>query len=131
MLDYNGHLFEEKVLGHCTVTFSGHMKWRDAKEFAKQNQPANKARIASLLERKVRFRLGKEVVFYTAVGTPFDYYHGVDGFFEFDGKVVTVDTTLNKEKRHAKADIIIRMSDVRDIDALADKIATTCRRRMS
>lgn len=53
----------------------------------------------------------EQLRFYTAVGSPLDKFHGVDGWFETgDGnnmKMVTIDVTLNPNKSDGyKADII-------------------------
>ncbi len=47
-----------------------------------------------------------EVSFYTAVGTPLDRYHGIDGWFEYRGNIVTIDITTNPNKETYKADIV-------------------------
>ena len=52
------------------------------------------------------------VKFYTAIKTPLDTFHGIDGFIEFkdkDGKKysATFDLTLNSKKQGYKSDIIV------------------------
>ncbi|MBI5369797.1 hypothetical protein HZA85_01205 [Candidatus Uhrbacteria bacterium] len=81
------------------------------------HQPAKP--FASELRLAVADALGLEtdedlerVTFYTAVGTPADVYHGVDGWIEYqtpDGKrlIVTLDVTKNPNKDEWKADVII------------------------
>ncbi len=49
---------------------------------------------------------------FIAIKTPLDYWHGVDFFFEYEGKVVTVDITLKPRKDFYKADILITLNDI-------------------
>ena len=46
--------------------------------------------------------------FYTAINSPLDHYHGVDGWFELavTGQRVTIDLTTNPQKGDYKANII-------------------------
>ncbi len=47
------------------------------------------------------------VQFYTAVGSTLDRHQGIDGWFEYNGDVVTIDITLNPHKGpEKKADIV-------------------------
>ena len=55
-----------------------------------------------------------QLKFYTAIGSPLDFYHGVDGVIEFsveggDALLVTIDVTTNPEKDAYKADIIVQV----------------------
>ena len=67
---------------------------------------------------------GKEIniLFYTAVGSHLDRYHGIDGFFEIneDGRkvIVTMDVTANPNKDSYKADIILSVprDGIDDVD---------------
>lgn len=50
--------------------------------------------------------------FYSAVGTPLDVFHGVDGWIEFHmeggaSRIVTMDVTLDPGKTEHKADVIV------------------------
>ena len=56
---------------------------------------------------------------YGAVNTPFDLFHGVDAFFEYEGRIVTLDLTLNEKKDEYKADFIINPEKT-DLDVAAD-----------
>ncbi|MFZ2523396.1 MAG: hypothetical protein WAW92_03355 [Minisyncoccia bacterium] len=47
-----------------------------------------------------------ELKYYTAVGSPLDVYHGIDAWFEYKGKIVTIDSTLRPDKDEHKADIV-------------------------
>lgn len=105
---YTGHLFEEKVLGACKVRWNrtGFYPYRLCVEATKRCQPkATRPRVISL-ETFISSTLSRPVKFYTAVGTPMDFFHGVDGFFECDGVQVTLDLTLNPHKTSHKADIV-------------------------
>ncbi len=44
---------------------------------------------------------------YTAIGSPFDIFYGVDAFFEYGDAKVTLDITTNPHKTEHKADYII------------------------
>lgn len=44
---------------------------------------------------------------YCSLGTTLDYYHGVDGFFCWNNKIVTFDLTTRDRKIDIKADITI------------------------
>jgi hypothetical protein len=73
------------------------------------------------------------VKFYTAVNTPFDHKHGVDGFLEVEDpktrtlQRVTFDLSLNKRKE-PKADVLVRdlpaPDDVDDGDRYLEDVAS-------
>lgn len=44
---------------------------------------------------------------YPAFGSPLDVFHGVDLFFEYCGKICTVDLTINPNKDNYKANVIV------------------------
>lgn len=78
------------------------------------------------------------VRFFTAVGTPLDYQHGIDGWFEQDGVIVTLDVSM-REKESLKADVLLVASmdedgkihiDERELLAAAKKIGDLLNRRM-
>lgn len=117
-----GHLFEERVLGVCLAKSRGHMQWREAAEAVRKGQPREKKPIAARLENEVGKQLGGRCMLYTAVRSSMDIFHGVDGFFEFQGTVVTVDLTLNPNKDSGKADVIIYPDDIDDLPALVARI---------
>lgn len=52
-----------------------------------------------------------------------DVFHGVDGFFEFHGIVVTIDVTTNPNKDSGKADVIVHPDDLENLSTLAGRIA--------
>ena len=63
-----------------------------------------------------------ELKLYPAVGSAFDIYHGVDMFFELDGKIVTIDLTVNTDKDFYKANVIVTPEMIEDIESLAKEI---------
>ena len=105
------------------ATETGYVKYEPAldlvRKYGKQD-PLNPAKpFSKELRQAVIEELGLEtteemdrVRFYSAVGTPADRFHGVDGWIEYDtpdGRrlVVTVDVTKNPNKESWKADVII------------------------
>ena len=129
---YTGHLFEEEVFGWCLAQPCEYMRWREAVEAVRKNQPRQKPPVATLLEREVSRQVGGRCVFYTAVRSALDKFHGVDGFFELGGRIVTVDLTMNPHKDSSKSDVLIRRGELDDIASLAGRIArefTTQQRR--
>lgn len=129
-LGVTGHLFEIEILGECTAHWNGYLKWNQAKKFAMENQPWSDPTnptcpIAKTFRRDVvkAMNLPKErqehVRFFTAVHTPFDTFHGVDGWMEFEGTVVTIDVTMNPHKDWCKADVLITAKDLGDGDYIS------------
>jgi len=55
-----------------------------------------------------------ELKFYRTNDSPLDTLFGIDAFFEFRGRVLTVDVTANPHKISHKADIIIQARDLTD-----------------
>lgn len=86
------------------------------------------------------------LLYYTAVGTPLDEYHGIDAWIEYkdsEGQVAmaTLDVTLNKEKMAFghKADVLIgEIPDAQKdedgyleiIDSCAEQIANSIQRQL-
>ncbi len=99
-----------------------YFKWKVIQYFLERMQPFDvtdpKPEFAKSVRSMVSDKLGLEdrkMRFYTAVKSPLDYYHQIDGWFEIrDGdkvvKRVTVDVTINPNKKDAaseyKADIV-------------------------
>lgn len=127
MAGMTGHLFEEKVIGTCKARWAGvHMRYREAVEEVRKNQPPLRTPTAAKLVALVSERLGQPVRFCTAIGSCADVLHGVDGFFELQGKpefVVTIDLTLNDNKDACKADLLVTLEDVKNLPALAARVA--------
>jgi hypothetical protein len=128
---YTGHLFEEETLGKCLATHRGHLKWHEAMEVVRKNQPRVKTPVAAALEAGVRKETGVPVVFYTAVRSTLDRKHSVDAFFEFRGVVVTIDLTMNDDKDVCKADLLVAKEEIDNIPLLAGRIARELKSRLS
>lgn len=121
-----GGIVEEELFGksnferitHIDSTDFGYIPYRKVMSMLKDMQPFDPSEpepdFAYTVHSIVYDSLGidaSDLKFYTAVKSPFDFFHGVDGWFEInkDGKktLVTVDVTLNfnKEDGH-KANIV-------------------------
>ncbi len=111
-----GKELEVEVLGRCGNPYAGNFA------DVRKHQPSKKTDMVVAIEREFA-RRGLSVQFYTAVGTALDVHQGVDGFFEFNGVVVTIDLTMNPEKVIAKADFVVQKSDLENIPQLAGWIA--------
>lgn len=113
---YTGHLFETEVLGECKVQWKGYMSFKKSMELVRSHQSCDPTdpspRQANNLHARVAIALGledwSELRLYSALGSPLDILHGVDGFFEFRGHTVTIDLTINPNKDCHKADLIVR-----------------------
>lgn len=133
---YSGRLNERDVLGEfkatpegikayrAAVDKHGYMTFRDAMDLVRRytkEDPTNPSQpFAKELRLAVIEQLGLEdekdmdrVRFFSAVGTPLDVFHGIDGWIEFvpdqgPPRIVTLDATLNPGKEEHKADIIIQ-----------------------
>lgn len=151
---YSGRMNERDVLGEFKSTLEGVKAFRAeagergyitrgraielVRQFTKDD-PTNPAKpFAKELRLAVIDELGLEddevmdrIRFYSAVGTPLDVFHGIDGWIEFfpdDGfpRMVTLDVTMDPGKVEHKADVIVQgMSDPsededRFLDAVAD-----------
>ena len=117
---YTGKLFEGEVLGECKVAWDGYMSYKGSMELVRENQPWDpsdpESRVANDLHASVAITAGiedfEELKLFTALGTPLDYFHGVDAWFEFRGSVLTVDVTTNRHKDEYKADMVIHLDDL-------------------
>lgn len=117
---YTGRLFEGEVFGRCPKHLlklkwhGGYVPYQKGMTIAKQCQPDNPAPVAKTLRTFIAKALraeGSAVKFYTSIDSPLDR-HGVDGFFEYNDVVVTIDLTINSCKNSDKADIVMREEDV-------------------
>jgi hypothetical protein len=125
-----GRLLESIVFGKTTVAWEGEMRYLPYKEaftFCKEHQPCGwnptdpptragsnlYASIALKLEETIgEFDWEKELRFFSAIGSPLDVFHGIDGWFEFQGRVVTFDLTANTAKADGyKAKVILLYED--------------------
>lgn len=124
---YTGQLFEDEVLGSCVVSWSGYMAFKEAKRFARDNQPKVMCNHACRFRQAVASVMSVElekVSIFTAVGTPLDKFHSIDGWFEFDGLTVTFDVTLSTHKVRYKADVVVHLAHPEaDLDYAARDIA--------
>jgi hypothetical protein len=116
-----GRIFEEEVLGHCTVQWDGrtYLRYREAMDLVRMHQPWLPTAPSQFLPRQLHAAVAKalgvdtqKIALYTAVGSPLDRFHSVDGFVEFEGSVVTIDVTINRHKDAYRADVILSEDDV-------------------
>jgi len=120
---YTGRMLEEEVLQRCAWIWNGgYVPYNKSIANVKKFQPWNPSDPSSLaandLHALVVEALGIDdysaVSFFTAIGSPLDIFHGIDGFVEWKGVVVTIDITANPLKIEHKADIILHEKDVYD-----------------
>lgn len=125
----SGQMFEEEVLGHCTVSWDGeYLPWKQALWQVRNGQPWDTHCPRILFMQKVlkglNRELGSNAEFYTAVGSALDKYHGVDGYFYFEGIMVTIDASLRRKDSH-RADILLVEEDSENPEVFAHKVAET------
>ena len=119
---YTGRLFEEEVLLRCHFAWKGYVPFRQSVRLVEANQPWDptdpSTRGASDLHTQVAMALEledwSELRLFSALRTPLDVFHGIDAFFEWKGRVVTLDLTCNRKKDGYKADLMIRPEDSDD-----------------
>ena len=139
MTGTTGRLFEWEVLGRALTIPSGqgYLPYREAMALARRHPAWDPSdpdpRPANDLHFWLCEELGVEdfsrVRLYSALGTPFDIFHGVDLWVEVDGQVVTIDLTANENKDYHKADVVVHPEDLEDGGkALAANIASLLRR---
>lgn len=131
---YSGQMYERDMFGEFKMskegrqafkeaaTRDGYMRRGQAMDFIREHgmeDPTNPTRpFANELRLAVAEELGLEsndemdlLRYYSAVGTPLDVFHGIDGWIEFNnGRIprsVTMDVTRNKLKDEHKADLIV------------------------
>jgi hypothetical protein len=129
---------EQALLGKPSVQSEEveYMSFQEAADFVKEHQQNLPGRSRALRELRNEVAADckdktKPVKFFTAVGTSLDIYHGVDGFFEQDGRIATLDVSM-REKESYKADVLLVASldeegnivvDDEEIKHVAAKIA--------
>lgn len=135
MTGYTGILLEEEVLLECLWSGNGeYVPYCRSMNMVKKYQPWDptdpSSRAANNLQVLIAEALSiedySEVKLYTAVGSPLDIWHGIDGFVEWMGFTVTIDLTANPLKESYKADIIIHEDEIYDQEQLrivAEQIA--------
>jgi hypothetical protein len=121
-----GRMLEESFLMPIEVTWNGYMKYRESFQWCLKHQPTGwdptdpptrassdlYSEVALAMEEVIGDFNWEELRFYTALRSPLDEKHGVDGWFEFRGRVVTVDITENRAKEFGyKADVILFYED--------------------
>lgn len=122
MFGLTGTLLEEEVFTKIEIKWEGYMKYQDSLSQVINNQPHDwnpsdpptragsdlYTRVAMSLEEIIGdFNWSDELKLYTALKSPLDFYHGIDGMFSFRGKIVTIDVTMNPHKDRYKADVIV------------------------
>ncbi len=122
MNTYTGRLFESEVLGCCLWSWrgAGYLSYDRCVREVMCHQPADPTdpenRAANDLHFFVADALGEEdlsqLQLHTAVGSPLDRYHSVDGFFFWNGAVVTIDLTCNGKKEVYRADFVLHEEEL-------------------
>ncbi len=115
-------LFRQLSGGKSFDEAKGHLSFERAVAFAKNFQPSEdptcpSTKVARDLLDFVAEEMGVdpegddalELKFYTAVGSPLDFYHRTDAFVEYKGERVKIDVTRDPSKRFedSSADRII------------------------
>ncbi|MDD2677897.1 MAG: hypothetical protein WC042_01560 [Candidatus Paceibacterota bacterium] len=118
---YTGELFEEEILGPWRIVCQGYLPYSQALAEVIKNQPRNwnpsdpPTRIANDLHALVAINLNLDdwslLNLFSARGSSFDIFHGVDAFFIINKTLCTLDLTISKKER-AKADLVIRDEDI-------------------
>lgn len=55
----------------------------------------------------------QELRVFVALWSPLDFFHGVDFFFDYEGKIVTIDVTTKLWKLDYTADVLITAEEIR------------------
>ncbi len=138
---YTGRLFEKEVLATCLLhwkqgqAYDGFQKSMWLVMMCQPWDPSDPStRAGNDLHCQVALALGLEdwgeLRFFSALGSPLDRFHGIDGFFEWRGTVVSIDLTTDPKKVEYKADIVIHDTDEDDSwMTIAGEIAHLLRRR--
>ncbi len=116
---YSNSLVKWEVIGRCRARAYGHMSYRAAFEEvkAKENQPYVSTRPtgeAHKLHGAVARAMGinpERLQLYTAVDSSLEVIHGIDGFFVFEGTVVTFDVVVFTP-RSVNTDILVTRRDI-------------------
>lgn len=131
-----GKQIESDALPRCSWQSKDYLPYQKALTLVKESQswdptdPPTRALndLHYLLAEVLEVELG-EVKVYSAVGSPLDYFHGVDLFLEFGEVTITVDLTANPKKIEHRADFIIQ-ADVLEDEILLHAWCETVRRRI-
>ena len=128
MREYNetGRLFERRVFGVCRWRREGYLSHRVALELVQKHQPEKETAFAHELRAKVAECLAAPVAtvkFFTAVGeNPMDRMHGIDAVLMVGSVTVMLDLTKNPLKNTTKADILVKETDLFDLETIAGRI---------
>ncbi len=128
MREYNetGRLFERRVFGVCRWRCEGYLPRYAALELVQKHQPEKETSFARELRARVAQCLGASVAtvkFFTTVGeNPMDRMHGVDAVLMVGSVTVTLDLTKNPLKNTTKADILVKETDLSDLETIAGRI---------
>ncbi len=119
-----GHIVEEEILGSCHVQWDGKMyfKYAESMELARKSQTGDPSAptlfgastLHSAVVKEMKISDPRQLRLYSAVGSPLDRFHGVDGWFEFQGVVITFDLTLCEQKDQAKANVVVHAQELDD-----------------
>ena len=109
----SGSEFEKTIFGECKwkKSISNYIPKRECVKKIIEKGESDEPTIKFII-KKASSRLKKPVRAYSALGSPLDWWHGIDGFFICSNHIITADATLNKNKVEKKADIMIRMIDI-------------------
>lgn len=119
---YTGGLFEREILGECIFVWDKYSSYIKCIELVKANQPrgwnpSDPPTVAAndlhaLVVEALNLEDYDSVKLYTALHSPLDFYHGVDCFVEYNGRVATIDLTVNRYKDVYKANFILHEHEV-------------------
>lgn len=134
---YTGGMLEEEMLGKIEskeeeelLDIRDYIEYEDAIDIVKSIQPKESdptdpdpyfaSDLHTMLAENLELEDYSDLEYYTAVSSRFDFFHGVDAFFEWKlpgGRVImaTFDVTKNREKLLHKADVITQV-DEEDLD---------------
>jgi len=151
--DYTGTLLEDEFVPMCRNPAlwerTDYKGYTDSAVIAIENQPReesnpmdsegrgwnplepneNKFPYGSKLFKHVNEKLdknrGSKLAFFTARGTSYDRFHGVDAFFIYGDGMCTIDFTLDRHKIEYKADVTmqIKYGSDEEFQLYADDIA--------
>lgn len=127
-----GKVHELLYFGKCSWKLQGahHPWWNCVQEITKFKQQTG-TKFTKLLTSSIASRLSinrKDLTFYSSIDSPFDEFHGIDGFIiwwtsheKAVGRIVTFDITLKEEKEY-KADILISPQKLNSFKILVSEI---------
>lgn len=76
------------------------------RQYTAPEDPSEDFAAAVLASLEEELNAPEKIKFYTAIGTLLDRDHGIDAWFEYEGRMVTIDvTTVQGGKGRTKADI--------------------------